>query len=285
MASWSENGSIVLSSGVRPLDIVQTPIMTASINTELTFKLRLCWPIRAGLESAIILKFAAIKLWKTIESQLNRNQNTSHHITEPVILYMGRDKYENEQLIEHGWEQDVWFHAANLSSAHVYLRMPDGMSWDAIPEPLLVDAAQLTKANSIEGNKLDNQTIIYTPWSNLKKQAGMETGQVTFHKNNLVKKVFLRKRENDIVNRLNKTKREEYPDLLAMKVAKLRELREVQRALEKKMKLEELEKKKEYARLAELRSYKGVVDDEENMRSNRSYESGKTVKEMEEDFM
>ena len=23
-------------------------------------------------------------------------------------LYMGRDKFENEQLIEHGWPEDVW---------------------------------------------------------------------------------------------------------------------------------------------------------------------------------
>ena len=38
-----------------------------------------------------------------------------------------------------------------LSSAHVYLRMPDGVTWDQIPDPLLVDCAQLVKANSIEG--------------------------------------------------------------------------------------------------------------------------------------
>lgn len=45
----------------------------------------------------------------------------------------------------------MWFHVDKLSSAHVYLRMPDGMTWDAIPEALLVDCAQLVKANSIEG--------------------------------------------------------------------------------------------------------------------------------------
>jgi hypothetical protein len=43
------------------------------------------------------------------------------------------------------------FHVDNLSSAHVYLRLRDGESWDNIPEDLLVDCAQLTKANSIEG--------------------------------------------------------------------------------------------------------------------------------------
>lgn len=43
------------------------------------------------------------------------------------------------------------FHVDNLSSAHVYVRLRDGESWDRIPEELLVDCAQLTKANSIEG--------------------------------------------------------------------------------------------------------------------------------------
>jgi hypothetical protein len=43
------------------------------------------------------------------------------------------------------------FHVDKLSSAHVYLRMNEEDSWDAIPPTLLEDCAQLTKANSIEG--------------------------------------------------------------------------------------------------------------------------------------
>lgn len=45
----------------------------------------------------------------------------------------------------------IRFHADKLSSAHIYLRMNDGETWDAIPQDLLTDCAQLTKANSIEG--------------------------------------------------------------------------------------------------------------------------------------
>ncbi|KAI9341116.1 hypothetical protein BDR26DRAFT_860611 [Obelidium mucronatum] len=204
---------------------------------------------------------------------------------EPVTIYMGRDKYENEQLIEHGWDQDVWFHVDKISSAHVYLRMPDGMAWDQIPENILIDCGQLTKANSIEGNKLNNQTILYTPWSNLKKTPGMETGQVTFHKPTLVKKVFVRERVNAIVNRLNKTKQEiNNPDLALAKIEKLRQLKNAERLLEKQLRREEEERKKEYKAIAEQRSYKGLMDDEEQMRSNRYY-TGVSVKEAEEDFM
>ena len=130
-----------------------------------------------------------------------------------TTVYAGKDKFENEELIRWGWDNDVWFHVDNLSSAHIYLRLPEGVTWDAIPESELVDCAQLTKANSIEGNKRDNVTIIYTPHANLKKTGDMATGQVSFHKPKQVKKVFVKTRENAIVNRLNKTKQERKPDL------------------------------------------------------------------------
>ncbi len=59
--------------------------------------------------------------------------------------------FPDEELIKHGWDEDVWFHVDNLSSAHIYVRLPEGESWEKISEPLLIDCAQLTKANSIEG--------------------------------------------------------------------------------------------------------------------------------------
>jgi hypothetical protein len=43
---------------------------------------------------------------------------------------------------------------SKLSSAHVYLRQPEGEphgEWDKLPPALVNDAAQLVKANSIEG--------------------------------------------------------------------------------------------------------------------------------------
>lgn len=38
-----------------------------------------------------------------------------------------------------------------MSSAHVYLRLPEGAGLDEIPPGTLEDAAQLVKANSIQG--------------------------------------------------------------------------------------------------------------------------------------
>lgn len=44
----------------------------------------------------------------------------------------------------------------NLSSAHVYLRLPEGGSITGIPEETLEDCAQLVKANSIQGELIWN---------------------------------------------------------------------------------------------------------------------------------
>jgi hypothetical protein len=121
---------------------------------------------------------------------------------------MGLNKFENEDMLKYGYENDIWFHVDSLSSAHVYLRLQGDWTFDNIPEAVLVDCCQLVKANSIEGNKKANVKIVYTPFNNLKKEQGHDVGQVTFHSTKLLKYVTVEKRINEIVNRLNKTKEE-----------------------------------------------------------------------------
>ncbi|MCL4126618.1 UNVERIFIED_CONTAM: hypothetical protein GTU68_060757 [Idotea baltica] len=55
---------------------------------------------------------------------------------------------------------------------------------------------------------MNNIDVVYTLWSNLRKTASMDVGQVGFYKEKEVYKVHLEKRTNEIVNRLNKTKEE-----------------------------------------------------------------------------
>ena len=50
-------------------------------------------------------------------------------LDERYIVYMGKDKFENEELIRYGWPEDIWFHVDNLSSAHVYIRLPVRLLW------------------------------------------------------------------------------------------------------------------------------------------------------------
>lgn len=67
---------------------------------------------------------------------------------------MGKDKYENEDLIKYGQPEDCWFHVDDLSSAHVYLRLKPNQNLDDIPPSVLNECCTLVKANSIEGCKV-----------------------------------------------------------------------------------------------------------------------------------
>ncbi|KAH9030325.1 cytoplasmic protein [Lactarius pseudohatsudake] len=211
---------------------------------------------------------------------------TSTAYEPPVTVYMGRDKVENEDLIKYAWPQDVWFHVDKLSSAHVYLRLPESIpSWEAIPEALLVDCAQLVKANSIEGNKRNDLTIIYTPGDNLKKTGDMAVGQVSFHNDKRVR-LHVPKRENAIVNRLNKTKVERVVDHEAERIERAKSENAAKRAAaaaKKKADLELAEARKAEKAARSYDSFLNVeVDGEEEEVVEPKYNS---VREMEEDFM
>jgi hypothetical protein len=149
-------------------------------------------------------------------------------------LFLGKDKFENEELIRHGWPEDVWFHVDGLSSAHVYARInPRSVDGDAggngggggaaravtlddVSDDAIRDCGQLVKANSIEGCKKASVTVIYTLWSNLKKDGSMATGAVSFHDDRAVRRFNVGERDREALARLAKTREENQPDLRAV---------------------------------------------------------------------
>ncbi|CAN1837939.1 Coiled-coil domain-containing protein 25 [Linum perenne] len=213
-------------------------------------------------------------------------------------IFMGLDKYENEELIKYGFPEDIWhlgqflfvviftflgfslfdlltfalkvktlihwagyrFHVEKMSSAHVYVRLH-------------------------KGNKVNNIDVVYTPWSNLKKTTSMDVGQVGFHNSKMVRTVRVEKRINEIVNRLNKTKVERTPDLRAEREAvNAAERAERKLHLREKKRREEMDKL-EKDRQQEMRSYKGLMV-AEKMTSNKQIASeSKSLQELEDDFM
>ncbi|CAN1238923.1 Coiled-coil domain-containing protein 25 [Linum grandiflorum] len=189
-------------------------------------------------------------------------------------IFMGLDKFENEELIKYGFPEDIWFHVDKMSSAHVYVRLHKGQTLDNMSEGLLED-----------WNKVNNIDVVYTPWSNLKKTASMDVGQVGFHNSKMVRTVKVEKRINEIVNRLNKTKVERTPDLRAEREA----VNAAERA-ERKLHLRDKKRREEMDRLekerqAEMRSYKGLMV-AEKMTSNKQIASeSKSLQELEDDFM
>lgn len=184
---------------------------------------------------------------------------------------MGKDKYENEDLIKYGLPEDVWFHVDNLSSAHVYLRMKHGMTLDDMSEQSILECASLVKANSIAGCKKSSVYVVYTRWKNLKKTANMVDGQVGFHRPENVRRIEVEK-NNSIVNKINKTKIEKHPDLWKIQQDRSREIQ-----MEKKRRFKEQEKQKRIEQMKkkqekEERSYDRIMDVDQ-MTSNADIEA------------
>jgi hypothetical protein len=67
---------------------------------------------------------------------------------------MGKDKYENEDLLKFGFPEDIWFHVDDLSSAHVYLRLKDEETVEGFSDKAKEECCQLVKENSIEGERV-----------------------------------------------------------------------------------------------------------------------------------
>jgi len=172
------------------------------------------------------------------------------------VVYMGRDKFENEDLIKYGFDEDVWFHVDDHSSAHVYLRLLPGQTWEDIPPATLEELAQLTKNNSIEGCKLNNVNIIYTPWSNLNKRKDMDVGTIGYHDTKKVKTIKVETKKPEIINPLEKTKREVTDvNFKALRAEQDALKRKAQQAAEQAAKEEEIRKIAEKKKQDEIKSY------------------------------
>lgn len=125
------------------------------------------------------------------------------------------------------------------------------------------------------GNKKDNITIIYTPWSNLKKDGSMAAGQVTFHNQKLVRKIHVKQRENPIVNRLNKTREEKFPDLRAEKEQFLKKKQRGDHDAQKKRREKEKAEQREHEqkKWEKEHAYDEMFDEEKMVPNDQGWES------------
>ena len=101
-----------------------------------------------------IEKSKNISLFKDRLKKRKINKPSSISSLKPLtghIMYMGKDKYENEDLLKFGFPEDVWFHVDDLSSAHVYLRLKDDETVEQFSDKAKDECCQLVKENSIEG--------------------------------------------------------------------------------------------------------------------------------------
>mmetsp|Transcript_51952 Transcript_51952/g.137209 ORF Transcript_51952/g.137209 Transcript_51952/m.137209 type:complete len:232 (+) Transcript_51952:2-697(+) len=219
------------------------------------------------------------------------------------VVYMGKDKFENDELMKYGFPEDIWFHVDSLSSAHVYLRLPAG-SMDlaglkdkavakqklldmiaSVPAPIVNEMCQLTKANSIDGCKLERCDVVYTPFLNLRKDVGMDTGSVGF-KDEAFRTVTKCEKDKEIIKILEKTRTERKVDFVKEKEQRDEEERMRRRKNIEADKLKEKEDAKKSAEEKELKSYTTLQTLE--MSSNAHASKTGTLeecREIEEDFM
>mmetsp|Transcript_25183 Transcript_25183/g.57125 ORF Transcript_25183/g.57125 Transcript_25183/m.57125 type:complete len:233 (+) Transcript_25183:83-781(+) len=220
------------------------------------------------------------------------------------VVYMGKDKFENEELLKYGFPEDVWFHVDKLSSAHVYLRLPPGSvdlmnvkdkatakqilidAVASVPEKIIQEMAQLTKANSIEGSKAHEVDIVYTPFLNLKKEERMDTGQVGFKDEafrTLLKHV---ERDREMVKILEKSRDERKVDFAKEKEQRDTEERARRRKVNEQEKQRQKEEASQHAVEKELKSYTALqhLQKETNVGVSKTG-SVEECREIEDDFM
>jgi hypothetical protein len=129
-----------------------------------------------------------------------------------------------------------------------------GQRVEDVPITTMEECGQLVKANSIEGCKKNNVTVIYTRWKNLHKTSDMQVGAIGFHNPSNVKRMNVIK-NNTIINKISKTKEELSPDLAELQLARSREYIQDQKKERKEVMVTEKKLKFERDEAARLRSY------------------------------
>jgi len=121
-------------------------------------------------------------------------------------------------------------------------------------------------------------------WTNLKKKASMDVGQIGFHdEKQALHYIVVEKRDNVIINRLNKTKEEkDTAVIIAMKEQFEKDEKRKRKEAAQKKEQQEKADKSQRQKEKEERSYDNVMM-EENMVSNKNVAQGN--QNLEEDFM
>jgi hypothetical protein len=161
---------------------------------------------------------------------------------------------------------------------------------DDVPEDVVSDAAQLVKANSIEGCKRSNVRVVYTPAANLQKRPDMAVGQVGFHAQSLVRTTTVEHRVNRQVNAMNKTKvdlgRAGVDEMVGVQTRWQARVDRVVSARGKAAKEAGAQRKADARAAADTRAYRDLKVDESKLRTaKQNAAAGLDVEEFEDDFM
>ncbi len=95
-----------------------------------------------------------------------------------AVIYVGTNAKENDDLFHTVKQTDLWFHLANLSSAHVYLSI-NGIPSKSEFGKLMYECGNIVKQHSKCNN---NAKVCYIERKYLSKDKKTKTGQVILKK-------------------------------------------------------------------------------------------------------
>lgn len=90
------------------------------------------------------------------------------NINKEITFHIGKNQYENLDVIDKGGPNDLWFHAKNRASCHVVCEVPSGIQKHELSY-IIKRGALLCKQNT---NKLKSEKhveFIYTACKNVEK--------------------------------------------------------------------------------------------------------------------
>lgn len=87
-----------------------------------------------------------------------------------ITYYIGQNSRENFDVIDKGFEDDLWFHSKDESSCHVVALLPKDITFEKKEINMIIkEGALLCKMNTNKISNLSNVPIIYTEIKNLIK--------------------------------------------------------------------------------------------------------------------
>lgn len=108
------------------------------------------------------------------ESKKDKFPNIQKKEIDGFVVYIGKDAKSNDHLTFNiADKEDIWFHVKGVPGSHVVIRVRENLP----TESLIKVVAELAKKNS-KASKDDKATVVYCQRRFVKKESGMNDGQV-----------------------------------------------------------------------------------------------------------
>jgi predicted ribosome quality control (RQC) complex YloA/Tae2 family protein len=91
-------------------------------------------------------------------------------LNKEVTFWIGTSKKDNDEMIDQASENDIWFHANNISSCHVICRLPYDIEVNSKETKYIIKmGALLCKTNTNKLKSVSKIEFVYCPVKNITK--------------------------------------------------------------------------------------------------------------------